>query len=113
MQRVIKRAAPLALLVASAAFLLSGPLIGATHDEEEFRNTLLTSVLHARALADGVLPYWTSALGFGMSRLGLLARSRNGAVIVIRRRADADYSRGGRAELSVMRALLERSSRWV
>jgi len=66
MQRVIKRAAPLALLVASAAFLLSGPLIGATHDEEEFRNTLLTSVLHARALADGVLPYWTSALGFGM-----------------------------------------------
>lgn len=52
--------------VAAVLFLLAGPVLGGSVDEEEYRNAILTLVLHARALADGVYPFWTSDLGFGL-----------------------------------------------
>ena len=57
-----------ALVLPSAAvlFLLSGAIIGATYDDEEYRSAILSLVLHARAVLDGVYPFWTSALGFGL-----------------------------------------------
>ena len=58
--------AALALPAAAILFLVSGAIIGATFDDEEYRSAILSLVLHARALLDGVYPYWTSALGFGM-----------------------------------------------
>jgi hypothetical protein len=58
--------APLGLTVAAVLFLISGPLVGATPDDEEYRSAIISLILHARALLDGVYPYWTSALGFGM-----------------------------------------------
>ena len=58
--------AALALPAAAVLFLVWGPLVGATYDDEEYRSAILTIVVHARALLDGVYPYWTSALGFGL-----------------------------------------------
>src|SRR5262245_15735365 len=57
-----------AVLLPSAAvlFLLTGAIVGATYDDEEYRGAVLSLVLHARAILDGVYPYWTSALGFGL-----------------------------------------------
>jgi hypothetical protein len=63
---VLHRIGPVAIPAAAVLFLLSGPLLGSTPDEEEYRNAILTMVLHARALIDGTYPYWTSALGFGL-----------------------------------------------
>ncbi len=66
MSRLVSRSAPVALVAASLLFLLSAALRGTHPDEEEFRNAILTTMLHARALVDGVYPYWTSSLAFGL-----------------------------------------------
>ena len=66
MLRARRSAIPVGLTIAAAVFLISGPLVGATPDDEEYRSTIISAVTHARALLDGVYPYWTSALGFGM-----------------------------------------------
>jgi hypothetical protein len=58
--------AALALPAAAVLFLVWGPIVGATYDDEEYRSAILTLVVHARALLDGVYPYWTSSLGFGL-----------------------------------------------
>src|SRR5262245_10776055 len=50
----------------SVAFVLSGMMIGSTMDDEEYRNLIASVVLQARALLDGVFPFWTSDLGFGL-----------------------------------------------
>ncbi len=57
---------PLLLVAAATVFLLAGLLFGANPDDEELRSAMLATWLHARALAGGVYPYWTSALGFGL-----------------------------------------------
>ena len=56
----------LGLPIAAVLLLLVGPIVGATPDDEEYRNAIISLVLHARALLDGVYPYWTSSLGFGL-----------------------------------------------
>lgn len=58
--------APFALAAGATLFLLSGPVLGATTDDEEYRNTILSLVLHAKAVLQGDYPFWTSALGFGL-----------------------------------------------
>ena len=35
-------------------------------DDEEYRNLVVSMVLHARAILDGQYPFWTSDLGLGM-----------------------------------------------
>ena len=47
-------------------FLLFGPVGGSTMDDEEYRNVVVSLVIHARALLDGHYPFWTSDLGLGM-----------------------------------------------
>ena len=66
MVRALYRLAPYGLPVVSVLFLVSGPVFGAVPDQEEYRNAIIAVTLHARALLDGVYPYWTSALGFGL-----------------------------------------------
>jgi hypothetical protein len=64
--RRLRDIAPVATVAASLVLLLSGLLIGGHPDEEEYRNAISSTVLHARALLDGIYPYWTSDLGFGV-----------------------------------------------
>ena len=47
-------------------FLLFGPVGGSTMDDEEYRNVVVSLIIHARALLDGHYPFWTSDLGLGM-----------------------------------------------
>ena len=54
------------LPVASLVFLLFGPVGGSTMDDEEYRNVVVSLIIHARALLDGHYPFWTSDLGLGM-----------------------------------------------
>ncbi|MGE3274335.1 MAG: hypothetical protein AB7O67_04430 [Vicinamibacterales bacterium] len=54
------------IVVAAAVFLAAGFVWGSTPDEEEYRFSILTTLLHARAMADAAWPYWTSELGLGM-----------------------------------------------
>ena len=61
-----RRVSALSLAIAAVLFLVSGPIVGATFDDEEYRGAILSLILHARALLDGVYPYWTSSLGFGL-----------------------------------------------
>ena len=46
----------LGLPIAAVLLLLVGPIVGATPDDEEYRNAIISLVLHARALLDGVYP---------------------------------------------------------
>ncbi len=62
----LQRLLPFVAPVAATLFLLSGPVLGATTDDEEYRNAIASLVLHARAVLDGEYPFWTSALGFGL-----------------------------------------------
>jgi hypothetical protein len=62
----LRRLAPLGLPLAAILFLIGGPILGATPDDEEYRSAIISVVLHARALLDGVYPYWTSSLAFGL-----------------------------------------------
>lgn len=66
MRARLLRLLPLAVPVGATLFLLSGPLLGATTDDEEYRNAIASLLLHARAVLDGEYPFWTSALGFGL-----------------------------------------------
>jgi hypothetical protein len=63
---VWRRLGPPVLPAGALLFLVTGILVGATYDDEEYRNAIISAVLHARALLDGVYPYWTSSLGFGL-----------------------------------------------
>jgi len=54
------------LVSASAAYLALGFAWGSTPDDEEYRISILTTLLHARALLAGTWMFWTSELGFGM-----------------------------------------------
>lgn len=56
----------MALAAASLVLLLFGLVGGSTTDDEEYRNLVVSLVLHARALFDGYYPFWTSELGLGM-----------------------------------------------
>jgi len=47
-------------------YLVSAPIVGAPLDEEDYRNTVLSSLLHAQALMEGRYAMWTSALAFGV-----------------------------------------------
>jgi hypothetical protein len=49
----------------SAAYLALGFVWGSTRDEEEYRISIATTLLHARGLASGHWAFWTSALGLG------------------------------------------------
>lgn len=60
------RFVPGAVAAAAPALLVATFLLGSTPDEEEFRWGVLSSFLHVRAIADGTLLSWTSALGLGM-----------------------------------------------
>ena len=60
------RYGPILLPVASLVFLLFGPVGGSTMDDEEYRNVVISLIIHARALLDGHYPFWTSDLGLGM-----------------------------------------------
>lgn len=51
---------------AAVLYLLSAPVLGAPPDEEDYRNTVLSSLLHARTVFDGGYVFWTSDLGFGL-----------------------------------------------
>lgn len=54
-------------LVLATIVLLLIPLWPVTSiDEEEFRYTIISSVLHSRAILEGYYPFWTSFFGFGM-----------------------------------------------
>lgn len=63
-------------------------------DEEEFRYAVVSTVLHARSILDGVYPFWTSAFGFGMPHpfminfiyhpvMPLFANHANAAILVM------------------------------
>ena len=54
------------LAAAAPALLVVTFLVGSAPDEEEFRWGILSSFLHARALAGGTLLSWTSTLGLGL-----------------------------------------------
>ena len=55
------------LLVSGAAMLLCiGFTAGSNIDDEEYRATVLSTVIHARALLDGQYPFWTSLMGLGV-----------------------------------------------
>jgi hypothetical protein len=55
------------LIVAASAVLLALAFLwGSVPDEEEYRFSILSALLHARGLAAGHWPFWTSALGLGM-----------------------------------------------
>lgn len=57
----------MALPAAAGALVLgAGFLWGSSRDEEEYRFTLVTTMIHARALVRGEYPLWTGALGLGM-----------------------------------------------
>jgi hypothetical protein len=62
----VERYGPILLPVASLVFLLFGPVGGSTMDDEEYRNVVVSLVIHARAMLDGHYPFWTSDLGLGM-----------------------------------------------
>jgi hypothetical protein len=55
-----------ALPIGALVFLLFGPVGGSTMDDEEYRNVVISLIIHARALLDGHYPFWTSDLGLGM-----------------------------------------------
>lgn len=54
------------LPAASVAFLLAGAVCGSTTDDEEYRNLVVSLIIHARAILDGTYPFWTSDMGLGM-----------------------------------------------
>ena len=62
----VRALAPYGPPVAAVLFLLSGPVMGAVPDYEEYRNTVLSMTLQGRAILDGSYVFWTSALGFGV-----------------------------------------------
>jgi hypothetical protein len=62
----LQRYGPVALPGASLLFLLLGAVGGSAMDDEEYRNLVVSLVLHARAILDGQYPFWTSDLGLGM-----------------------------------------------
>ena len=62
----LRRLAPGLAPAIAILYLVSAPIVGAALDEENYRNTVLSSLLHAQALTEGRYAMWTSALAFGV-----------------------------------------------